>query len=294
MIDTLAPSAAPSAADPTPGQLIWQTTSFSTLEGGLQLAVTDDGWVYALESRGHRIAVFDSAGYRKPSFGEKGSGPGQFDFFLGKGNYQVVGGIAVSGDVIFVVDESGRIQKFDRDGKYLSAWGRRGDGPGEVEQPQAMVSDSQGRIWVGDAKHNTVQGFTPDGKLAARFKVGVKEFLKSMCVDDEGAVYVADEVGAIYRYSPTGKRVATFGTPSNDDGVFEDGELSPALKGMACRTGDLVYVSDQMPRKVHVFDKTGKFVYSFPGGDGGIGLGPDNTLVGANADLGTISKWHLK
>jgi DNA-binding beta-propeller fold protein YncE len=292
--DTSAPSVAPSATDPTPGQLVWQTTTFSTLQGGFQLAATADGWVYALESRGHRITMFDPGGYRKSSFGEEGGGPGQFDFFLGKDNYHIVGGIAVSDNFVYIVDESGRIQKFDRDGKYLTAWGRRGDGPGEIEQPQTMVADSRGRLWVGDSKQNTVQGFTTDGKLVARFKVGIKEFLKSMCVDDEGAVYVADEVGAVYKYSSAGKRIATFGTPSNDDGVFKDGELGSALKGMACQTGDLVYVHDQVAGKVHVFDKTGKFVYSFPGADGGIVLGPDNTLIGTDANLGTISKWHLR
>ncbi len=53
---------------------------------------------------------------------------------------------------IYVVDMSNyRIQKFDKNGKYLQTVGRQGQGPGEFEQPTRIrINDLTGKIYVRD------------------------------------------------------------------------------------------------------------------------------------------------
>jgi sugar lactone lactonase YvrE len=49
-----------------------------------------------------------------------------------------------------------RIIKFSRDGKFMQAWGTRGSGPVQFNQPHALAFDSQGRLFVGDRGNNRV------------------------------------------------------------------------------------------------------------------------------------------
>jgi len=62
---------------------------------------------------------------------------------------------------------SHRIVRFSRDGKYLSQFGKHGNGPGEFIQPHGLALDSQGRLYVGDRSNNRVQVLTTDGKHIA-------------------------------------------------------------------------------------------------------------------------------
>ena len=62
-----------------------------------------------------------------------------------------------------------RIVRFDRDGKYLGQFGKRGTGPGEFIQPHALAFDSEGRLFVGDRGNNRVQIMTTDGKFIAEW-----------------------------------------------------------------------------------------------------------------------------
>ena len=63
---------------------------------------------------------------------------------------------APNGD-IFVADGHGgqtnaRIVKFDKDGKFIKTWGKKGSGPGELDIPHAIAMDSKGRLFVGDRR----------------------------------------------------------------------------------------------------------------------------------------------
>lgn len=62
---------------------------------------------------------------------------------------------------------SHRIARFSRDGKYLSEFGKRGNGPGEFIQPHGLALDAQGRLYVADRSNNRVQVVTTDGKHIA-------------------------------------------------------------------------------------------------------------------------------
>src|SRR5262249_2372720 len=67
---------------------------------------------------------------------------------------------------IFVADGHGgdsnaRIVKFDKEGKFLKTWGKKGGGPGEFDTPPGLVLDPQGRLLVADPSTSRIQDVDP-------------------------------------------------------------------------------------------------------------------------------------
>ncbi|MCX7280013.1 MAG: 6-bladed beta-propeller, partial [Alphaproteobacteria bacterium] len=64
---------------------------------------------------------------------------------------------------IFVADghsdkTNNRILKYDRNGKFLHAWGRLGSGPGEFNSTHGLAMDRQGRLYVADRSNSRKRG----------------------------------------------------------------------------------------------------------------------------------------
>jgi DNA-binding beta-propeller fold protein YncE len=52
-----------------------------------------------------------------------------------------------------------RIQKFDKDGNFLVAWGTEGVGDGQFDKPFAVTVDDLGKIYVADTHNHRIQVF---------------------------------------------------------------------------------------------------------------------------------------
>lgn len=69
---------------------------------------------------------------------------------------------------ILVLDRGNhRIQKYDKDGKYLQTIGRQGQGPGEFEMPFILYLDLDDNIHVYDMVRRKVQKFAKGGNFIA-------------------------------------------------------------------------------------------------------------------------------
>lgn len=74
--------------------------------------------------------------------------------------------IAVADDDIYVADQqAGRVHRFTRDGRYVNALGRQGEGPGELQRPSEVEVGPDGTVWVADPPSGRVTRFRPDGRL---------------------------------------------------------------------------------------------------------------------------------
>ena len=102
------------------------------------------------------------------------------DIFIGDGH--TGGGTAIG---------NARIMKFDKDGKFLKTWGKKGMGPGEFDVVHTLAFDSRGRLFVGDRQNNRIQIFDQDGKFVAQwFQFGRPS---GMYIDKRtDTLYVAD------------------------------------------------------------------------------------------------------
>jgi len=84
------------------------------------------------------------------------------------GDFSKPAGVAVDAEGnLYVADTmNNRIEIFDADGQFVSAFGRNGDGPGYFARPKGVAIDSDGHIWVADGVQDRVQVFTKEGQLA--------------------------------------------------------------------------------------------------------------------------------
>jgi sugar lactone lactonase YvrE len=80
-------------------------------------------------------------------------------------------GLAVDQDGnLYVADTlNNRIEIFDADGKFISTFGKAGDGPGYFSRPKGVAIDSDGHIWVVDGMQDRVQVYNQDAQLLISF-----------------------------------------------------------------------------------------------------------------------------
>ena len=64
-------------------------------------------------------------------------------------------------DVVYIADHSGRLQAFDAEGNFLSAWSDPGNGDGPLAAPGALAIDSDGQIFVAPKDRSTVYVLRP-------------------------------------------------------------------------------------------------------------------------------------
>jgi DNA-binding beta-propeller fold protein YncE len=144
--------------------------------------------LFVADTLGHRILAFDGRGNLLFRFGDRGTGPGQFNF---------PSHLGLSGGRLLVNDSMNfRVQAFDTDGGFLSGFGDHGDGSGYLSQPKGISADSDGNVYVAGATIDRVQIFSPEGEFLLAFGGtghGLGQFVMPAGVtiaDDR--IYVAD------------------------------------------------------------------------------------------------------
>jgi hypothetical protein len=79
--------------------------------------------------------------------------------------FGVVSGLEVDGEGrIYVSDAfNHEIRVFDADGAFSHAFGKRGEGPGELDTPYGILLDDRGRLWVRELINQRFSLFERDG-----------------------------------------------------------------------------------------------------------------------------------
>ena len=87
------------------------------------------------------------------------------------GDFAKPTGVAVDADGnLYVCDTlNNRVEIFDADGKFVSTFGKAGDGPGYFARPKGVAIDSDGHIWVADGQQDRVQVFNQQTQLLITF-----------------------------------------------------------------------------------------------------------------------------
>jgi sugar lactone lactonase YvrE len=87
------------------------------------------------------------------------------------GDFAKPTGLAVDAEGnLYVCDTlNDRIEVFDADGKFVSTYGKNGDGPGYFSRPKGVAIDSDGHIWVADGMQDRVQVFNNEWQLLITF-----------------------------------------------------------------------------------------------------------------------------
>jgi len=122
---------------------------------------------------------------------------------------------------IFVADGAGnaRIAKFDKTGKFVKSWGKKGTGQGEFANVLSIAIDAQGNVYAADGGNRRVQIFDNDGNYKTAFpNVGNAQAL-CLTKGPNPVLYVSnsnpendiDRDGEIYKMHLDGTIVGKFG-----------------------------------------------------------------------------------
>lgn len=213
--------------------------------------------VYKFSPEGKLLLTLGKAGGNRPN---EPADPSSF--------YQPNDVITNANGDIFVAEGHGsthaRIAKFDRTGKFLKAWGSRGTGPGQMDQPHALAFDSKGRLVVADRSNNRLQIFDQEGNLLEH---GYEQFsrLSGIWIDSQDILYGTDsESGSVaparkdwkrgirigsLREGPTAKITAFIPDP------VDNPPSTSAAEGIAVDRDGRIYGAEVGPRALKRYIK---------------------------------------
>lgn len=151
----------------------------------------------SVRGKGHQVFKFSPDGELLMTLGKAGGA--REPEYLYQPNDVLV---APNGDIYVAEGHSSReganarILKFSKDGTLLAAWGKKGNGPGDFDQPHALAMDSRGRLFVGDRSNNRIQILDQDGKLLDTWYQFSRP--SGLYIDRQDNLYVADsESGSV-------------------------------------------------------------------------------------------------
>lgn len=205
-----------------------------------------------------------------------------------------------------------RVQKFTREGEYISKWGELGTGDGKFFWPTGVTTDKNGKVYVVDAANNYVQVFTEEGRFLERWGKsgsldGELSSPRSIVLDDEGYIYISDGYGS----EPVKARIQKF----TNKGIFVKNwylpdsprSIMPGMFGMVFDKFGFLYVADthnqngvdlirQYSKEGQLINSFGRFSYDGCTGDpSGITISHDNLLyvTEINYSINKVSAFTL-
>ena len=175
-----------------------------------------------------------------------------------------------SKDNVYVINRSEHpVIVLDREGNFLRSWGEgffSVGGPMETRAHAIHIGPDDSVYCVDDALH-TVQKFTPEGKLLMTLGTKNQPSPKwsgqpfngpsyAAVSPVTGDIYIAGGHGdcRIYKFSPDGKHILSWGEPGIDPGNL----FRP--HSVLIDKDDNIYVAEKFSGRIQVFDPNGKFL----------------------------------
>lgn len=192
-----------------------------------------------------RIAIKDL------SFGGEGIGPGLLK------DSRAITVDPISGDIITADYQGGRIQVFDKQGKFLNSWVIEGKKP----IVQSMAADRKGNLYV--AAEGKIFVFNLEGNLQKKISsTGTFNYAESVSVMMDGSLIVVSNGEDIMHLSKDGKVLSKIEAAAST--ITGDPELSS--KAAVDGVGN-IYLLGTFSNAVFIYNSEGKFQNKF-GSDG--------------------------
>jgi sugar lactone lactonase YvrE len=179
---------------------------------------------------------------------------------------------------VYVADTANhRIQKFDRDGRFLSQWGSQGSDSDQFSQPYGVAADAAGNVYVADTANHRIQKFSQNGNFLGQWGGrgnGEGEFFfpRDVATDAAGNVYVADTGNhLIQMFDQDGRFLSQWGGEGSSRGRF----YQPY--GVVTDAAGTIYVADTGNRRIQKF-QVSSFVLDDAAPDDGDSVGNNITF----------------
>jgi DNA-binding beta-propeller fold protein YncE len=149
---------------------------------------------------------------------------------------------------IFVADGLGnaRVAKFDKDGKFVKSWGKKGTANGEFANVRSIAVDAQGNVYAADGGNKRIQVFDNDGNFKTAFtNVGNAQALcmtkgpnQVLFVSNSNPPTDIDRDGEIYKMHLDGTMIGKFGRAGKGPKEFG------TVNAIDCRNENTLYVGE--------------------------------------------------
>ena len=178
----------------------------------------------------------------------------------GRGEFLYPRAIAAAADgTLFVVDKTGRVQRFDAEGKRVGEF-RMPDI--EAGKPVGLSVGPDGNVYVADTHCHRVMVFTPQGRQVrslGRFGEGDGCFIypTDVAFDAAGRIFVGEYGGndRINVFSREGVFRYSFGTPGDGSG-----ELARPAALCFDPAGGRLYVADACNHRIAIYTPSGELL----------------------------------
>lgn len=164
---------------------------------------------------------------------------------------------------MFVLDSRyNNVRVHDASGAQLASFGGPGGGPAEFRSPEALKSDTQGRVLVAD-RHNQIKIFEPkDRSYALAGTIAMRLVPEDFCLlgGDLLVQGIAHE-GFIHAYSPQGERLRSFGQAYVTPNWLVRNQLSDGPIACSEETGTVVTMLKYLP-VIYGYSAAGKLLWT--------------------------------
>jgi sugar lactone lactonase YvrE len=161
-------------------------------------------------------------------------------------------------DRLYVVDMTGRIQVFNRDGEFVRSWKTPTI---ERGKPCGLTIDGDGNLMVADTHYyrllfySTTGALLDDRTIGGTFGSGPGEFgfVTDAVQDSHGNYYICEygDYDRVQKFSRDGQFLMQWGAHGSEPGDF----IQP--RGLAVDGNDHIWVADACNHRIQVFDATG-------------------------------------
>lgn len=197
------------------------------------------------------------------------------------------------GQVVVLVRTAPYFRVLTRDGAFVRTFGD----DGLFQSAHSVTIDAAGSLWVTDSAAHVVHKFSPDGRLLMTLgKKGVAGDNTSrdlfnqpnhVAIAPNGDVYVSDGYvnARVVHFAGDGRFVGIIGGVKGS----APGQLQ-LPHGVALDSRGRILVNDSDNKRVSVFDRTGKFIESWPfPSRGGIAVAADDTVYISDVNEGIVN-----
>ena len=164
--------------------------------------------------------------------------------------------------ILVVIDKTGRLQRFDQHGSFLSAWSLPPTGNGF---PTGVTLDDQGNIWIADTHGHRVRVLDPLGNellIFGEYGTGDGQFLypTDIAFQHDGLVLVSEYGGndRISVFDHAGNFLHAFGKHGKGAEEFR----RPQSIAVHPET-NLMYITDSANHRIVVYDINGTLINTF-------------------------------
>lgn len=186
------------------------------------VSIGQDGNVYVLDTWNHRVAVYTAEGVFTR---------------IAAGGFYGPRGMTTAGGRLYIADSGhGVIQSFNLDGSGQKIIGKKGKGPGELDEIVGLAVRSDGTVMVADTSNDRLAKYGPNGEFQGNFPVpgwNDQHLKEAYMVADKDRIYLAN---------PNQGRIEIFNWDGRHLGALAEGLVRPTALAI---TGGRMIVTER-------------------------------------------------